>query len=1142
MDLSKLPNPYDHRNPVRKPALFAGRGEELAVIEYELGQVGTDRSTSYIAIHGQRGAGKTSLLNRIEHMARDRGMLPVRVELVSGDETPAAFYRKMYEELVAAMETEGALGDSDAITSAKVRRAFGGVTLEGGLPLEFPEALALGGPGSAVPETALRRDLAHFVQALGRPIALLVDEAQRVAGHEAVLSILRALGARLDGFVFVLAGTPSLLTRITEVFSPLSRQFAEIKVERFVESGDVRSCMLLPLLDLGLDGHCFADLDGTVSELIHLTDGNPYEIQLYCHEMFARWQTGAAPRMRLTTDMLVDVRRRMEQDRAVLDRPLIRAVRGMSPERLEAFNVLCSAMGHATVDEVWFAHCLVGEPAITREALDRCRAELVAAGVLVDDEVVRLAPDTELFDEIYTRLWAVDKLGPRRHPQLIRHGRFNELLARRLSCTLHDLMLAPARPLRTCCAMMNHGNVEAVLEALETLTDKDAESVPPTTQFVHEAILATGIPSALDITTVTCTYGDTTVARWLYSADADDFDLEQAPVFAEVARRVAELGGELRTERIRLPLKPWPQITRWLRLSTGQVRKDLASNHLSAFFKAYGTGDFSGAQAHLSMVFELDPTWQAANNLCYMCLVTREAEADSAAEWAGRALELAADPKQKALSQYNAAMAQLLRNDRESSRELLMQAAATLASLLVSDYTVDYLLLPCDDGGTVTLEEETKVDLAGAVDRALAVVGPAPAPPEAPAAVEPPRPKTVLVVATEWQSAHGGLSTFNRDLCRALAAAGAQVHCMVLAATDAEVREAREQGVTLLCPPAVPGVPEYVQLTRRPNLPEGAVPDLVIGHGRITGPAAAMLVSDHFDRESPGRARRLHFIHMAPDEIEWHKLDRDTDAALRAEERTEAERRLGADAHRVVAVGPRLHERFLNELSGGQGLPPLRLDPGFDAADLTERTPPAGAPLKVLLVGRTEDAELKGLDLAARACGLVAGWRARAGLVPISLLVRGAPEDTADVQRAELRELAGNPRLEVVVRPYSAEQDRLAADMGRASLVVMPSRSEGFGLVGLEAITTGVPTLVSENSGLAELLREVLDGDTAGRVIVPMSGDDEEDAQTWARSIDAVMRDLPAAFRRAAELRAAMAERVTWARAAALLLAEVAAG
>ncbi|MFI1368879.1 caspase family protein [Streptomyces griseochromogenes] len=394
---------------------------------------------------------------------------------------------------------------------------------------------------------------------------------------------------------------------------------------------------------------------------------------------------------------------------------------------------------------------------------------------------------------------------------------------------------------------------------------------------------------------------------------------------------------------------------------------------------------------------------------------------------------------------------------------------------------------------------------------------------------------TVLVVATEWSSAHGGLSTFNRHLCVALARAGAVVYCVVVRADDSEVADALAKGVTLLCHPGAPGAPDYGKLTRRPQLPPGVEPDLIIGHARITGPAAAHLQEDFFPQ-----ARRLHIVHMAPDEIEWHKLDDSTTRAHRAEERTEIERRLGASAHRLLAVGPRLWDRYRNELCDLDGPEPLRIDPGFDLPEPglpAPRKPPPGNLFKVLMTGRIEDAELKGVDLGARACGLVHDLRTKASTEPIELVVRGAPPGMADIEQERIRDWSGAPGLEVIVRAYSRDPRRLDGDMAKASLVIMPSRREGFGLVGLEAVIRGVPLLVSANSGLALLLREVLGGD-ADRLIVPVTRNDELDADTWAACIEECLVGREAAFARMAAVRSALADRVTWAAAAAVVLGE----
>ena len=162
----------------------------------------------------------------------------------------------------------------------------------------------------------------------------------------------------------------------------------------------------------------------------------------------------------------------------------------------------------------------------------------------------------------------------------------------------------------------------------------------------------------------------------------------------------------------------------------------------------------------------------------------------------------------------------------------------------------------------------------------------------------------ILAVGTEWHSGHGGLSTFNRQLCGALAGAGVEVVCLVLDATHKDQGDAETLGVKLVEATPTPGQPRQYALSRKPRLPGGFAPDVIIGHGRVTGPAARILVDDHFPE-----AKRLHFVHVAPDEIEWFKLDRDDDAGARAEERTQIELDLGRTADRVIAVGPRLYDR-----------------------------------------------------------------------------------------------------------------------------------------------------------------------------------------------------------------------------------------
>lgn len=397
--------------------------------------------------------------------------------------------------------------------------------------------------------------------------------------------------------------------------------------------------------------------------------------------------------------------------------------------------------------------------------------------------------------------------------------------------------------------------------------------------------------------------------------------------------------------------------------------------------------------------------------------------------------------------------------------------------------------------------------------------------PKPPAVIKARGPGTglrFLVVATEWHSGHGGLSSFNREMCKALAAAGMEVVCLVLQASQSERQLAANNGVTIVEAVRTPGLQEKEALTRKPILPEGFVPDIIVGHGRITGPAAQVLKEDHFPA-----AKRLHFVHMAPDEVEWFKLDREDDAGERADRRTKVEIDLGRTADHVVAVGPRLHQRYLTEFHPYDISAPLRFDPGFGSNEPEAASVPPGVPWRILFLGRAEDDILKGLDLAAKAVGITARRREQ-NAARLQLTVRGASAENSEKLRSQLVEWSGNPGLDVVVRPFTTDTSSLEAEMNRASLVLMPSKSEGFGLVGLEAIAAGIPVLVSAESGLGELLREILGEEESRRTVIPVSKDLEHDASRWADTIGEELRDRTSSFARAAQIRETLATQKTW--------------
>ena len=207
-----------------------------------------------------------------------------------------------------------------------------------------------------------------------------------------------------------------------------------------------------------------------------------------------------------------------------------------------------------------------------------------------------------------------------------------------------------------------------------------------------------------------------------------------------------------------------------------------------------------------------------------------------------------------------------------------------------------------------------------------------------------------------------------------------------------------------------------------------------------------------------------------------------------------------ADA--VVAVDSRLQQKY------SRSLPNLRVEimtPGImeNVCNESIESGEYGGVLSrtlndktfnVFMFGRAtfEDLTLKGYDIVANAIGSL-------GKEFELTFVGSSPCEHRNVEQWFLQKTCIK-RKQITIRGYCTEQDELKEMFHQSDLVALPSRTEGFGLVGLEVISCGVPILVSGESGLAEALQNVEGGNT---VIV---GSDEDE---WARRISEVSSQSP---------------------------------
>jgi len=234
----------------------------------------------------------------------------------------------------------------------------------------------------------------------------------------------------------------------------------------------------------------------------------------------------------------------------------------------------------------------------------------------------------------------------------------------------------------------------------------------------------------------------------------------------------------------------------------------------------------------------------------------------------------------------------------------------------------------------------------------------------------------------------------------------------------------------------------------------------------------------------------------------WLARESDLIVAVSAAEADTVVQRLGGSPDRIAVVPP--------------GVDGTLFHPRDHARGAAARSGAAGY---AVVAGRLQP--LKGLDLAIEA---IAG--VPEALRPELVIAGDASADyTGYID--ELTRLAERNGIAEGVR-FVGPRSRvdLAALLRGARIVLVPSHSETFGLVALEAAASGVPVVAQGTGGLREA---VLDGDT-GLLI------ESRDPKAWTEALTEVLSN-PDLARRLSLAARERAERFDWPRSAATLLA-----
>ena len=337
----------------------------------------------------------------------------------------------------------------------------------------------------------------------------------------------------------------------------------------------------------------------------------------------------------------------------------------------------------------------------------------------------------------------------------------------------------------------------------------------------------------------------------------------------------------------------------------------------------------------------------------------------------------------------------------------------------------------------------------------------------------------VTLLSSEWRSSTDReVSTISRELAIHLAKhPNLEVSVFLPKCSEEDKRNALSHKIQLVEAGELLG---YEPLFSLSSLPRDHDVDCVIGHGVHLG-KQIQLIKRNTD------CRWIQVVHSVHEEVGMYK---NIPEGQRLQQ-TEVE--LCKMADEVVAIGPKVAEAYKRFLcSGREEETILDLTPGVfsEFLNVVQATDERRT-FSVLVIGSgdsCEDFNVKGFNMAAEA---IAELKDASYQLKFLYSPREKGEEIADKLLQH-----GISRNQLIVRSINDSRDVLANLFCEVDLAIMPSRTEGFGLPGLEALSAGLPVLVSGNSGLGEALREVPLGSFC--VI------DSEDPKDWAREIKAV--------------------------------------
>lgn len=268
-------NPFNPQQPA-KPNFFVGREKEVKTFENYLGQTIHD-SPMNMSITGDRGMGKTSILNKFEEIAKNNNCLVVKISNYEGNVKDVVEFSDF---LISNIQTELLSKDVIAKNVDSVKKWLTSLN-----PTLSYKGVGLSIQKKQIIQELIRERLSTIwekVKETYKAIVILIDEAESLEKINALI-FLREVFQRIEAnsnYMVVLAGKLSFPEKMSESFSPLNRFFPAERLKKLGKK-DVIKYIKNRLVDTGVSIDFSA-----INKIGKKSEGHPYVVVNMCYLIF----------------------------------------------------------------------------------------------------------------------------------------------------------------------------------------------------------------------------------------------------------------------------------------------------------------------------------------------------------------------------------------------------------------------------------------------------------------------------------------------------------------------------------------------------------------------------------------------------------------------------------------------------------------------------------------------------------------------------------------------------------------------------------------------------------------------------------------------------------------------------------------